>query len=55
MGAWRRVPHRQCLHPVEATQLVHMLDQTEEPILVALSQGCYKPPAPAIAGQLGDA
>ena len=37
-GAWRRVPQRQRLRSVEASALALHLDQSDEPILVALSQ-----------------
>ncbi|CAK22531.1 sugar transferase [Synechococcus sp. CS-197] len=44
LGAWRRVPQRQRLRPVEAKTLAQQLDQTEEPILVALSQAVRQDP-----------
>ena len=45
LGAWRRVPQRQRLRPVEAAVLAQQLDQAEEPILVALSQAVRQDPA----------
>lgn len=45
LGAWRRVPQRQRLRPVEAQALAQQLDQAEEPILVALSQAVRQDPA----------
>ena len=38
LRAWRRVPQRQRLRSVELPALVQLLDQAQEPILVALSQ-----------------
>ena len=42
LRAWRRVPQRQRLRPVDAKTLAQQLDQPEEPILVALSQAVCK-------------
>ena len=42
MSAWRRVPHRQPLHPVDPPSLSNQLNQTRDPILVALSQSVRK-------------
>ena len=45
LGAWRRVPQRQLLHPVAPDTLAQQLDQSDEPILVALSQAVREDPA----------
>jgi lipopolysaccharide/colanic/teichoic acid biosynthesis glycosyltransferase len=45
LQAWRRVPQRQSLRPVDPKALVQQLDQAEEPILVALSQAVRQDPA----------
>ena len=45
LEAWRRVPQRQHLRPVDSKTLVQQLDQAEEPILVALSQAVSQDPA----------
>ena len=44
LRAWRRVPQRQILRPVDPKALVQQLDQAEEPILVALSQAVRQDP-----------
>ena len=44
LRAWRSVPHRQRLRPVQATSLPHHLDRAEEPIVVVLSHSvCQNP------------
>ena len=45
MRAWRRVPQRQQLRPVDATTLGQQLDQAKEPILLAISQAVRQDPA----------
>ena len=44
LGAWRRVPQRQRLHPVDPPTLAAQLDQSDRPFLVALSQGVSQDP-----------
>ena len=39
LTAWRRVPHRQRLSPVDASRLKRRLEQQEQPLLVAVSAG----------------
>mgnify|MGYP001249064723 CR=1 FL=1 len=38
-SAWRRVPHRLRLSPVDASRLQRRLEQQEQPLLVAVSAG----------------
>ena len=45
LRAWRRVPQRQRLCPVEARALEQQLDLAKEPIWIALSQGVLQDPA----------
>ena len=45
LDAWRRVPQRKCLRPVEPMALGQLFDQAEEPILVALSLAVLQDPA----------
>ena len=44
LEAWRRVPHRQRLHPVNAVDLTQLLDQAQEPILLALTNAVRQDP-----------
>ena len=44
LGAWRRVPQRYRLHPVDAENLAQQLEQAQEPILLALSQAVRQDP-----------
>ena len=44
LTAWRRVPHRQRLVPVDALRLQRRLDQPEQPLLVALSAEMRRDP-----------
>ena len=37
LTAWRRVPHRQRLFPVDAQRLQRRLDQSDQPLLVAVT------------------
>ena len=43
--AWRRVPHRQRLSPVDALRLQRRLDQQEQPLLVAVSAEMRRDPS----------
>ena len=44
LEAWRRVPHRQSLQPVDATALSRQLDHLEDPVLVVYSHGVRHDP-----------
>ena len=44
LTAWRRVPHRQRLSPVDALRLQRRLDQPEQPLLVAVSSELRRDP-----------
>ena len=45
LRSWKRVSHRQCLHPVDANGLAQQLFHLQQPVLVALSQGVCQDPA----------
>ena len=45
LTAWRRVPHRQRLSPVNALRLQRRLDQPEQPLLVAVSAELRRDPS----------
>ncbi|WP_186500876.1 sugar transferase [Synechococcus sp. A15-60] len=45
LTAWRRVPHRQRLSPVDALRLQRRLDQPEQPLLVAVSAELRRDPS----------
>ena len=45
LTAWRRVPHRQRLSPVDALRLQRRLDQQEQPLLVAVSAEMRRDPS----------
>ena len=44
LTAWRRVPHRQRLFPVDAQRLQRRLDQTDQPLLVAVTEEVRRDP-----------
>ena len=44
LSAWRRVPHRQRLSPVDALRLQRRLHQKQQPLLVAVSSGVRSDP-----------
>ena len=44
LTAWRRVPHRQRLFPVDAQRLQRRLDQSDQPLLVAVTEGVRRDP-----------
>ncbi len=45
LTAWRRVPHRHRLLPVDELRLQRRLDQSEQPLLVAVSAGIRRDPS----------
>ena len=44
LTAWRRVPHRQRLFPVDAQRLQRRLDQSDQPLLVAVTDEVRRDP-----------
>ena len=44
LTAWRRVPHRQRLFPVDAQRLQRRLDQSDQPLLVAVTEAVRRDP-----------
>ncbi|MEC7738891.1 MAG: sugar transferase [Cyanobacteriota bacterium] len=44
LTAWRRVPHRQRLFPVDAQRLQRRLDQSDQPLLVAVTEEVRRDP-----------
>ena len=45
LTAWRRVPHRQHLYPVDELRLQRRLDKPAQPLLVAVSAGVRRDPS----------
>ena len=43
--AWRRVPQRQQLHPINVSELAHLLDHSDESILVARTKSVSHDPS----------
>lgn len=44
LKAWRRVPHRQRLFPVDAQRLQRRLDQSDQPLLLAVTEEVRRDP-----------